>query len=133
MLYDCHSIRSDIPFLFEGQLPVFSIGTNSGASCANIIEQTVHDLCKAHLPDSTVLNGRFKGGWTTRHYGRPAQNQHAIQMELAQRAYMTESTPWAFRLDRAKTLRPTLGHILTTVSHLAITGELNSAKGASNV
>jgi formiminoglutamase len=88
-LYDCHSIRSEISRLFPGILPQFNIGTNSGASCAPALEAGVVAACA--VPGFThVLNGRFKGGWITRHYGNPAQGVHAIQMELACRGYMDE-------------------------------------------
>ncbi len=133
VLYDCHSIRSNIPFLFEGQLPVFNIGTNGGTTCASEIEQSVHAICQDSLPQSTVLNGRFKGGWTTRHYGRPAEGQHAVQMELAQRAYMDEVSPWAYRTNGADRLRTSLRQILTTLHHLAMSGELNAARGTAHV
>lgn len=123
ILYDCHSIRSEISFLFDGLLPVFSIGTNGGATCDVQIEQQTHDHCVAS-GRATVLNGRFKGGWTTRHYGRPAAGAHAIQMELAQRAYMTEAAPWGYRPDLADALRPTLAAILQTLDHLARSGAL---------
>jgi N-formylglutamate deformylase len=110
ILYDCHSIRSDIPFLFKGLLPIFSIGTNGGTTCSHAIEQATLKPCQS---ESHVLNGRFKGGWTTRHYGRPKENIHAIQMELAQRAYLTaEAAPWAYDPQRAAALRQTLSQIL---------------------
>ena len=118
ILYDCHSIRSEIPFLFDGQLPVFSIGTNDGASCAGQVAQQVAAVCDAAPGYDSVVNGRFKGGWTTRHYGRPNEQVHAIQMELAQRAYMSEAAPWTYRSDRADALRAHLGAILRTLSGL---------------
>jgi N-formylglutamate deformylase len=121
ILYDCHSIRAEIPFLFDGLLPDFNIGTNNGTTCAAAIEAAVHQLTE--LPGYTsVLNGRFKGGWTTRHYGRPAEGLHAIQMELAQRTHLTtESHP--FDLDPAKSaaLRPHLARILQSLADLAPT------------
>ncbi|TNE46304.1 MAG: N-formylglutamate deformylase, partial [Sphingomonadales bacterium] len=83
VLYDCHSIRSNIPFLFEGTLPDLNIGTNSGASCAPVIERAVADTCAGSADFASVLNGRFKGGWTTRRYGQPERGVHAIQMEIA--------------------------------------------------
>lgn len=129
ILYDCHSIGSTLPFLFDGMLPVFSIGTNSGASCAPEIEQQAHALCCAADDFSTVLNGRFKGGWTTRHYGHPETGIHAIQMELAQRAYMEEAAPWTYRPDRAATVRPVLSTVLTTLDHLARNGALTNEGG----
>jgi N-formylglutamate deformylase len=94
ILYDCHSIRSKIPFLFEARLPDFNIGTNNGETCAPVIEAVVAGICAGAEGYSSVLNGRFKGGWTTRHYGRPGENMHAIQMELAQSTHLaTEERP----------------------------------------
>lgn len=112
ILYDCHSIRSKIPFLFEGLLPVFNIGTNDAATCAADIEHAVLAICREATGFDHVLNGRFKGGWTTRHYGRPERGVHAIQMEIAQRAYMNEQAPWSYRDDLAAQLRPHLSKIL---------------------
>lgn len=89
VLYDAHSIRSRIPRLFEGELPQFNIGANGGAACDPALAAAVDALCGAR-GHSRVLDGRFKGGWTTRHYGRPEEGVHAIQMELAMRLYMAE-------------------------------------------
>ena len=125
VLYDCHSIRSNIPHLFEGQLPVFNIGTDNGQTCHNAIEAATHDICLAASDYGTVLNGRFRGGWTTRHYAQPAKGVHVIQMELAQRAYMDESTPWNYGPDRAATLRPVLGRILEKLDEIARSGALS--------
>ncbi|NKB51132.1 MAG: N-formylglutamate deformylase [Rhizobiaceae bacterium] len=120
ILYDCHSIRSDIPFLFEGILPDFNIGTNSGVTCASEIESTTVEICKEATAYSSILNGRFKGGWTTRHYGQPATNIHAIQMELAQSTYLKSQTaPWEYDENRAAQLRPHLAKILTELAKLA--------------
>lgn len=117
ILYDCHSIRSDIPFLFDGTLPDFNIGTNNGASSAPEIEQLVLRDVQAAAGYTSVLNGRFKGGWTTRHYGRPAQGIHAVQMELAQSTYMTEAPPWPYDTARADALRAHLKTILTDLQN----------------
>jgi formiminoglutamase len=116
ILYDCHSIRSHIPFLFEGRLPDFNIGTNLGATCAPDIEAAVATICMRAQGYETVRNGRFKGGWTTRHYGRPSEGVHAIQMELAQSTYMEEHAPWRYAEDRAGRLRVYLKTILETLS-----------------
>jgi formiminoglutamase len=89
VLFDAHSIRSRIPRLFDGELPQFNIGTNSAMSCAPELTQAVEAACAASN-DSHVVNGRFKGGWTTRHYGEPARGVHAVQLELACRGYMDE-------------------------------------------
>ncbi|WP_312165737.1 N-formylglutamate deformylase [Phenylobacterium sp.] len=89
VLYEAHSIRSVIPRLFDGPLPIFNLGANSGASCDDRLTAVVEAVCDAS-PFSRVTNGRFKGGWTTRHYGQPQDGVHAIQMELACRGYMDD-------------------------------------------
>jgi N-formylglutamate deformylase len=89
VLYDCHSIRSQVPRLFAGVLPNFNLGTHSGASCAPQLTARLEAVCAA-TAFSRVTNGRFKGGYTTRHYGRPADGVHAVQMELACRGYLRE-------------------------------------------
>ncbi|MCC9624484.1 N-formylglutamate deformylase [Thalassospira sp. MA62] len=120
ILYDCHSIRSHIPFLFDGVLPDFNIGTNMGTTCDPSIEAAVRDICAAADGYSSVVNGRFKGGWTTRHYGLPEINQHAIQMELAQSTYLqAEQAPWAYDDSRAAKLRTHLQEILKKLADLA--------------
>ncbi len=127
VLYDCHSIRSNIPFLFEGELPVFNIGTNVGKTCAPMIEQITVEACRMDESVETVVNTRFKGGWTTRHYGQPATGIHAIQMETAQRAYMFEQSPWAYAPERADKTRATLKSILTQLEAQALAGAFSSA------
>jgi N-formylglutamate deformylase len=89
VLYDCHSIRSRIPRLFAGDLPNFNLGTHNGNSCAAALTTALEGVCDAS-GYSRVTNGRFKGGYITRHYGRPHEGVHAVQMELACRGYMRE-------------------------------------------
>ncbi|MEO4042868.1 N-formylglutamate deformylase [Hoeflea sp. CAU 1731] len=113
ILYDCHSIRSHIPFLFEGTLPDFNIGTNRGTTCDIEIERIVAACCNSAYGYTSVVNGRFKGGWTTRHYGKPENGVHAIQMELAQRSHLkTEAAPFDLDERNANALRHHLGEIL---------------------
>jgi formiminoglutamase len=121
VLYDAHSIRSRVPRLFEGELPHFNIGTFRDASCDPALTSAVEAACA--VPGFTrVVNGRFLGGWTTRHYGRPGDGVHAIQMEMACRAYMDEpegaltATNWptAYDPDRATPARAVLAHVLET-------------------
>lgn len=119
ILYDCHSIRSHIPFLFQGTLPDFNIGTNSGRSCAPAIEAATQEVAAA-TRRTHVVNGRFKGGWTTRHYGQPGQGVHAIQMELAQSTHLaTETPPFAYDAAKAEAMRVPLREILTRLAALA--------------
>lgn len=125
ILYDCHSIRSKIPFLFDGTLPDFNIGTNLGATCGRVIETATYGLCRAEDGYTTVLNGRFKGGWTTRRYGKPEQGIHAIQMELAQSTYLSdEAPPWSYDEIKATRLRRPLSRLLGKLAHIAINGDL---------
>ncbi|TAJ74831.1 MAG: N-formylglutamate deformylase [Phenylobacterium sp.] len=120
VLYEAHSIRSAIPRLFDGLLPNFNIGTNDGATCDPALTAAVEAACDAS-EFSRVTNGRFKGGWTTRHYGRPAEGVHAIQMELACRGYMDEPPglltsliwPTPYVEARAAPMRATLTTVLT--------------------
>lgn len=118
VLYDAHSIRSRIPRLFDGELPIFNIGTNDGATAAPALGDAVAAICAAG-GQPHVLNGRFRGGWTTRHHGRPRDGVHAIQMELAMRCYLDEPDvptpadwPPAFDPARAAPLAATLREIL---------------------
>lgn len=120
ILYDCHSIRSRIPFLFPGTLPDFNTGTADGTSCDGRIAGAVMEVVGAAEGYTSVLNGRFKGGWTTRHYGRPDQGFHAIQMELAQSTHLeTEALPFAYSPEKAARLRPILSNVLHRLAALA--------------
>lgn len=120
ILYDCHSIRSRAPFLFEGVLPDFNIGDANGASCAPEVTAAVQAVCAAAEGYSAIRNGRFKGGWTTRHYGKPHEGVHAIQMELAQSTHLTtEAPPFALDAEKAARLRPILAEILRRLEGLA--------------
>lgn len=119
ILYDCHSIRSEIPYLFPGRLPDLNIGTDHGRSCDSRLETAVQSLCAASDGYSWVCNGRFRGGWTTRHYGRPETGIHAIQMELAQSTYLgREAAPWTCDPDRVGRLRALLAKILAVLADL---------------
>lgn len=122
IVYDCHSIRSHIPYLFEGKLPDFNIGTDSGKTCAALVEQTTLSIASEAPGYHAVLNGRFKGGWSTRHYGRPADNVHAIQMELAQSTYLkSEDQPFDYDEEKAEHLRLHLKAILNGIVEVAQT------------
>jgi N-formylglutamate deformylase len=119
VVYDCHSIRSVIPRLFEGTLPHFNIGTNNGKSCDAALADAVEAIC-AGSGFTHVVNGRFKGGYITRSLGRPADGVHAIQMELACRGYMAEPLgpvtegqwPTPYDDTRAEPMRTVLARIL---------------------
>jgi N-formylglutamate deformylase len=118
VLFDAHSIRSRVPRLFDGELPNFNIGTNDGATCDGRLTEAVEAACAAS-DFSRVVNGRFKGGWTTRHYGKPDSGVHAIQLELACRGYMDEpdapspqNWPTPYDEKRAAKMREVLQRVL---------------------
>lgn len=119
VLYDAHSIRSVIPRLFDGELPNFNIGSNSGASCDPSLTAAIEAACSGRGL-SVVANGRFKGGWITRRYGQPQNGVHAVQMELACRGYMDEPSgaptpenwPPPYDADRAAPMRTILVDVL---------------------
>ena len=126
VLFDAHSIRSTVPRLFDGVLPAFNIGTNSGRSCAPRLVAPLERVVAASGPD-WVTNGRFKGGHITRHYGEPERGIHAVQLELAMRTYLDEpagfaqeSWPPRYAADRAAGLIGTLERILRTCLDFAI-------------
>lgn len=120
VLYDAHSIRSVVPRLFDGELPQFNIGDNGGATCDSALTRAVEAVC-AMSGQTHVVNGRFRGGWTTRRYGQPRDGVHAIQMELADRGYMLDpdgpvseaNWPSPYEPARAETMRGTLRAVLT--------------------
>jgi N-formylglutamate amidohydrolase len=90
LLWDAHSIASRVPALFDGELPALNIGTNGGTSCGPRVRAALADALE-RVPFSATIDGRFRGGYITRHYGRPERGIHAVQMELAQRCYLRES------------------------------------------
>ena len=120
-LYDAHSIRSTIPRLFDGELPLFNLGTNAGAACSPALRAQLTNIL-ADSGESFVVDGRFKGGWITRSFGRPGEGVEAVQMELACRAYMDEPARvgpdnWPAPLDeaRAARTRATLKRVMETL------------------
>ncbi len=126
VLWDAHSIRGKVPRLFEGELPVLNIGTNDGKSCPPEVEQAVSQVA-ADSPYSSVTNGRFKGGYITRHYGRPEAGTWAVQLELAQQAYLNEETV-RYDVARAEALADTLGELLRA----CLDGASRAAKSCGN-
>lgn len=132
VLYDAHSIRSRVPRLFDGELPHLNLGTNRGASCAAALRHAIEHACEG-ARFSRITDGRFVGGWTTRHYGRPEREVHAVQMELACRGYLDEPAvpdpgnwPPPFDPDRAAPLSAVLQRALTACVNFA-----HSATGVS--
>lgn len=117
LLWDAHSIPSHVPRLFDGELPELNIGTHGGKSCAAPIEAAVADVAQSSAYTAAV-NARFKGGYITRHYGDPGAGIHAVQLEIAQRAYMDETTT-VFDVEKAGRLRGALKSMLEAFLNVA--------------
>lgn len=115
MLWDAHSIASVVPRFFEGRLPDFNLGTASGKSCTDDLAQQLSTIANAASGYTSALNGRFKGGYITRNYGKPEQNIHAVQLELSQITYMNEAYPFDFKEDVARNVRPSIASMLKTM------------------
>ena len=111
MLWEGHSIRGELPFLFDGRLPDLNIGTANGASCTPALQARLQTVLEAQDDHDFVVNGRFKGGHITRHYGDPAHGIDAVQLELSQRTYMDEAS-LAYDEVAAMRLQPVLGTML---------------------
>ncbi|MFT5134540.1 MAG: N-formylglutamate deformylase [Gammaproteobacteria bacterium] len=105
IVYDAHSIRSAVPSLFKGKLPDLNLGTNNGLSCGSELQRLVESLLNNNNSFSSVVNQRFIGGYITRHYGSPLTHCHAVQMEIAQCAYMDEDGEPNYDSEKAKHLK----------------------------
>ncbi|REG58829.1 N-formylglutamate deformylase [Paraburkholderia sp. BL6669N2] len=112
LLWEAHSIASVLPRLFDGKLPDLNLGTNSGKSCApQVLDAVTATLSRQ--PFSWVANGRFKGGYITREYGRPEEGIHAIQLEMCQSSYMNEDAPFDYRPDIAASIKPVVEQMMS--------------------
>lgn len=115
ILFDAHSIRSVVPRFFDGRLPDLNLGTAAGKSAAPALARRLSDLL-ADAPGYTrELDGRFKGGYITRHYGRPHEGVNAVQLEISQATYMDEAPPYRFDEAKARRLRLLLRRLLETL------------------
>ncbi len=108
VLFDAHSIKSELPWLFEGTLPHMNLGCVNGSSCASALRDALSAVFAAQQAYSHVTDGRFKGGHITRHFGQPQRGVHAVQLEMCWRAYMDETPPWRWSDERAAQVTPLL-------------------------
>jgi N-formylglutamate deformylase len=114
LLWDAHSIRSQIPWLFEGILPGLNIGTADGTSADSTITMAVSEVAASHAGATFAINGRFKGGYITRHYGNPAADVHAVQLEMCQSLYMGEEPPFEYSPFLAASIQPVLEKMVSS-------------------
>ena len=128
-LWDGHSIASEVPRFFDGRLPDFNLGSNDGNSCdADIAQRVLNAVSEPHY--TKVLDGRFKGGYITRTYGDPANDIHALQLELSQITYMSESHPFGYIPEKARHAARTISLMIDAL--LACGGNLASESSAHN-
>jgi len=117
VLLDGHSIRAEVPRFFEGRLPDFNLGTADGASADPSIQALAAGVLADARTFTSVVNGRFKGGFITRRYGRPKEGVHALQLEMAQAAYMDEAPPYRWDPPRAAALEAVLRRLVDALAH----------------
>jgi N-formylglutamate amidohydrolase len=112
IVLDAHSIPARVPRFFAGRLPDLNLGTADGASCSPALQAEAAQVLRDASGFTHVVNGRFKGGWITRHYGRPAADVHALQLEMAELAYMDEAPPYPWDPARAQALSDVLRRLV---------------------
>ena len=116
ILLDGHSIRAEVPRFFDGRLPDLNLGTADGASCDASVAAVATSILASDASLTHVVNGRFKGGYVTRRYGRPREGVHALQLEMAQDAYMDEAPPYPWAPARAARLATLLERLVMTLA-----------------
>ena len=115
VLFDAHSIKGELPWLFEGALPDMNLGTVNGQSCAASLRDALTRVFETQSTYTHVVDGRFKGGHITRHFGRPDQGIHTVQLEMSWRAYMQEEPPYVWHEPRAAAVTPLLRRLVETM------------------
>jgi N-formylglutamate deformylase len=115
VLFDAHSIKSELPWLFEGRLPDMNLGTAEGTSCASALRDALAAVFAAQRRYGHVVDGRFKGGHITRQFGRPAHGVHAVQLEMCWSTYMDEAPPSRWHAERAAEVTPLLHRLVRTM------------------
>ena len=115
VLFDGHSIESRLPWLFEGRLPDLNLGTAGGTSCAPSLREALAGVLGSQRTFTHVVDGRFKGGYITRQYGRPSQGVHAVQLEMCWSCYMAECAPYAWNQSQAAQVQPLLRALVETL------------------
>jgi N-formylglutamate deformylase len=115
LLLDGHSIKSELPWLFAGRLPDLNLGTAGGASCAPSLRAAMSQALQAQHDFTHVVDGRFKGGYIVRRYGRPVEGVHAAQLEMCWSCYMHETPPYRVDPQRSARLAPILHSLVRSL------------------
>ena len=125
VLWDAHSIASEVPRFFPGRLPDLNLGSVRGSSADPTLTLRIKSMLERAARFSHVLDGRFTGGYITRHYGRPADDVHALQLEIAESSYMDERPPYTWDVERAA---PLVSVLRTCVETLVDWAQTRAAK-----
>ncbi len=113
VLFDGHSIKAELPWLFDGRLPDLNLGTANGTSCDPTLRTTLGNVLELQSSYSHVVDGRFKGGHITRHYGRPLEHVHAVQLEMGWHTYLDDQPiPPLWSDARAQAVQQVLGSLI---------------------
>ena len=115
LLWDGHSIKSRLPWMFDGKLPDLNLGTAGGLSCAPALRVALACVLEKQGVFTHAIDGRFKGGHITRHYGDPQRGVHAVQLEMCLSCYMLESPPYVVDTARVAVLEPVLRELISTL------------------
>jgi len=116
IVLDGHSIQGEVPRFFNGRLPDLNLGTADGTACARSLQALAATVLAGSDRFTHVVDGRFKGGYITRHYGRPADGVHALQLEMVQQAYMEPAPPYAWDERRAAALGRVLERLVVSLA-----------------
>ena len=109
LLWDCHSIRQSVPSIHKQRFPDLILGDADGTSASpGLSETTLKGIESSGYQVSH--NYPFKGGYITRHYGRPAEQYHALQLEMTKMNYMDDAEV-KYDFGRAEKMRLVLKEV----------------------
>ncbi|MBW6398802.1 N-formylglutamate amidohydrolase [Roseomonas sp. HJA6] len=113
LLIDCHSMPAHPAQLANP--PDFVLGDAHGTACAPRATRLVEEVLLG-LGYRVRRNDPYAGGYVTRHYGRPRDAVHALQIEIARSLYMDET-----RIERNAGLVPLARDLTALIGHLTTT------------
>lgn len=106
LLWDAHSIRQYVPTIRKELFPDLILGDNDEKSASeDLIKTSLDKLGESRL--KLNHNNPFKGGHITRYFGKPSDNQHALQLEMTKINYMNNDE-LQYNEERAAIIRSIL-------------------------
>lgn len=113
LLWDCHSVKQFVPTIYKEKFPDLILGDADGQSASPTSIEVAYRTLGANTY-SLTHNHPFKGGYITRYFGRPLQNQEALQLEMSKINYMDDSESH-YHQPRADKMR---SHLIETFAAL---------------